>query len=224
MADISAVAAGVAVQGAADGAGNADERFESGQSLANGHRDGVSQLGAAAGGERLFVDLDLVEDGSGQLDHGAANAFVAHQHVRSAAQQARRRLRFVAAAHQRLQLVDGSGHGEELGRAPQAKPGEGRQRFIPLYELCKIFVQAHGPAPKFSGRQRRDHIAAADGSLQVFLNVDGSRRVHAIAAQFAYAAAKVGSRHAADHRLFAHTMDVGHQYLIRIVQSAGKLV
>ena len=48
LADVAAVRAGVAVQRAADRAGNADERFESGQARADRGGDHVGQLCAAA--------------------------------------------------------------------------------------------------------------------------------------------------------------------------------
>ena len=44
LADVAAVRAGIAVQRAADRAGNADQRFQAGQAGADGHGDRVGQL------------------------------------------------------------------------------------------------------------------------------------------------------------------------------------
>ena len=55
LADVAAVRAGVAVQCAADGARNADERLEAGQPGADGHGDRVGQVGPAADGHVVSV-------------------------------------------------------------------------------------------------------------------------------------------------------------------------
>ena len=91
-----------------------------------------------------LLDRDLGERGRREAHDHARHAFVAHQDVRAAAQQAHRRLRLVATAHQLCQLVDRLRLGEVLGRAAQVKPGVRRQRLSPLYELFESLVQAHG--------------------------------------------------------------------------------
>ena len=48
LADVAAVAAGVAVQRAADRARDADERLQAGEPGADGHRDRIGQVRAAA--------------------------------------------------------------------------------------------------------------------------------------------------------------------------------
>ena len=61
LADVATVRAGVAVQGAADSAGNADERFESGEACADGDRDRVGRGCAAADGHASPAILIFVK-------------------------------------------------------------------------------------------------------------------------------------------------------------------
>ena len=61
LSDVAAVCAGIAVQGPADGAGDADEHFHSGQAAVNGRGDQASEVRAAAHGDPLAVDLDPAE-------------------------------------------------------------------------------------------------------------------------------------------------------------------
>ena len=61
--------------------------------------------------------------GLGEAHDHAAHPFVAHQDVRTAAQQANRHIFVAAAADQSGQFVDRIGLREELRRAAQPEPG-----------------------------------------------------------------------------------------------------
>ncbi len=62
LTDVAAIAAGVAVQRAADGAGNANQRFQSPQASADGGGNDVPQSRAAASRGDVLCDLNLIED------------------------------------------------------------------------------------------------------------------------------------------------------------------
>ena len=106
LADVAAMGAGVAVQGAAHGAGDADERFQSGQPAVDGGGDGAAQQGPAAGGERSPLDANIAKRRRRKADHHARHAFVANQDVRSLAQHADGDALLVAALDQSDELFD----------------------------------------------------------------------------------------------------------------------
>ena len=143
LADVAAVGAGVAVQGAADGAGDADQRFQAGQPAMDGRGDRAAQQGAAAGGERAALDANLAERRGGEVDHHAGHAFVADQDVRALAQQAHLDALLVAAPHQGDQLVGGFRLGEVLGRPAQLEPRVHRQRLALPHDLLKTGQKTH---------------------------------------------------------------------------------
>ena len=143
MADVAAVGAGVSVQGAAERAGDADQRFESGQARVDGRGDDVPQDGPAAGNEGLPSIWILLKAGPSKLHHHAEHALVADQHVRSAAEQPHRDVFLTAPPHQGGQLVDVSRLGEVFGRTPKLEPGVHRQRLIPPHDLLETRQQSH---------------------------------------------------------------------------------
>ena len=65
-----------------------------------------------------------------EADDHAGDAFVAHQHVRAAAQQPRMQAFVAAALDDRLQLVDRRRLGEILGRPAELEPGAVGQRHL----------------------------------------------------------------------------------------------
>ena len=135
--------AGVAVQGAADGAGDADQGFQAGQAAMHGGGDHAAQQGPAAGGDRAAVDADFAEGRGGEVDHHARHPLVAHQDVRPLAQEPRGYAFLVAPPHQRGQLVEAFRLGEILGRAAQLEPGVHRQRLAGAHDMLKTGNQTH---------------------------------------------------------------------------------
>ena len=133
LADVAAAAAGVAVQRAADRAGNADQRFQSGQSLAHGDVE-IACPSLAPPPAVTVCLLTVISLNAGALSRidQPADAFVAHQNVRAAAQQcARAVLLRERAVHQRAQVLDASAvrrstrparPGETTCAAPAAQP------------------------------------------------------------------------------------------------------
>ena len=61
LADVAAAASGVAAQRAADGAGNADQILQPGQSLAHGSGDDLAEFRAAAGRDDVVLHGDVRE-------------------------------------------------------------------------------------------------------------------------------------------------------------------
>ena len=143
LADVAAVGAGVAVQCAADGAGDADERFQPGQPAMDGRGDRPAQQGAAAGGKRASVDANLAEGRGGEPDHHAGHALVADQDVRSLAQQTHVEPLGMASPHQGDQLVRVFRLGEILGRPAQLEPGVHGQRLALPHHVLKTGQKTH---------------------------------------------------------------------------------
>jgi hypothetical protein len=119
------VGAGIRVQRAADRAGKTDEAFQTCQPLAHGGGDDVPELGAAAGGDSPPCDRDISESCRGQMNHHAADPFVADQEIGAAAEDAHGDAIAVAALHQPGQLIDRRRLGEELCRSAEPQPGVG---------------------------------------------------------------------------------------------------
>ena len=143
MADIAGAAAGVAVQGAADCARNADQRLQPGQAFANRGRDDVAQLGPAAGLQPGTLDLDVGKRRVGQADHHAAYAFIAHQHVRPATQHPHGQALFAATPQHIAQLLAGARFGEVLGRSAKLKPSVRSHRLSRPHDIFQAFQPTH---------------------------------------------------------------------------------
>ena len=131
------------MQGAADRARDADERFESRQPLANGRRDRVPELGAAAGDELPAGDFDPPKRRGTQSHDHTGHAFIADQQVRSAAQHPRRQAHLVTAPHEGRQFFDAGRFSEILRRPPQAQPGIGRQRLVFANDMLEARWNGH---------------------------------------------------------------------------------
>ena len=111
------------MQRAADRAWNADQRLEPGQSGTDSHCDYVRQLGSAAHCHRPAGNRDVGKRTVGEADHHAGDAFVAHQHIRSAAEQPNLHSFVVAPFDHGPQLVRRGRFGEILRSPAQLEPG-----------------------------------------------------------------------------------------------------
>ncbi len=132
-----AVGAGVAVQSAADGARDADQGFQSGQTAMDGRSDGTAEQGPAGRDQRAVLDANRAERGGGEADHHARHTFVADQDVRSLAQDPGGHVRFVAASDEGGQLVDRLRLGEILGRPAQLEPGVHGHRLVLPHDILE---------------------------------------------------------------------------------------
>ncbi len=110
--------AGVAVDRAAQRAGDGDQRFQAGEPFVGGGGDDQAEFGAAAGGDRVLADVDLAKCRGRKPDDHAGNALVADEDIRSPAQEPHRHLFFVAPPDQGHQFIDACRLGKELGRPP----------------------------------------------------------------------------------------------------------
>ena len=144
LADVAGAVAGVGPQGAADGAGNADQRFQAGQAVPRRLRDQRRHRRPGAGPDALALDGDLREGRLAQAQHDAAHALVAHQHVAAAAEDAQGHALFETAAHEGGQLLARARLHEHLGRAAQLQVGVRRQRLVALDDLGKVVEAGHG--------------------------------------------------------------------------------
>ena len=131
LADVAAVAAGVAVQCAADRAGNADQRLQPGQPGADRLGDGVGQLRAAAGGDVRARRCVICETPGWRRLMTMPVTPSSRTSTFEPPPSSRTCSAFVAAAlDDRQQLVDRVGLGEELGRAAELEPGPLGQRHL----------------------------------------------------------------------------------------------
>jgi hypothetical protein len=118
------------VQRSADCSRNAHQSVESGQSRLDGLRDHVRQRGPGGSDHRRPFDGDLREAGIRQSQHNTPHSLVAHQQVRTPAQDARRHLALVAGADDLNQFVGGPRCNQILRRPTRLQPGAGRQGFV----------------------------------------------------------------------------------------------
>jgi hypothetical protein len=76
-----AAAAGIAVQRAAERAGNSHQGFEPGQPLADGAGNQMPQLDAGTGPHAVALDLDFGKGGISQPNHQPRHSRFEHQQV-----------------------------------------------------------------------------------------------------------------------------------------------
>ena len=137
LPDVAPVRAGIAVQGPAHGAGNADEHFHAGQTAVHGGRDQAAEVRAAADGDPLAVDRDPAELQRRQPQDQSRHAPVADEDIRALAQDADLDPFFVAPPQQGEQLVGIFRLGEIFRRPAQLKPGVHRQGFTLPHDVLE---------------------------------------------------------------------------------------
>ena len=84
LANVAFMAARIAMQRAADGARDADERLQPAESLAHGRRNHVAQLRAAAGDHLSALNGDRPEGGRCEMNDEAMHTLIANQQIRPA--------------------------------------------------------------------------------------------------------------------------------------------
>ncbi len=144
LADVAAVGAGIGVQRAAERAGNGDQGFQPGQAAVRGSGHHAAELGAAAGGDGLPIDLDLGERRLAQPDYHARYTLFLHQQVRAASQDADGEALLAAALDQGDQLVGVLGLSEVFGRAAQLEPRVHCQQLALPDDFLKTGQDPHG--------------------------------------------------------------------------------
>jgi hypothetical protein len=120
--DIGAVARCVAVQRATHRARNPRQLLQAAQSVPDRHGKGVGKLRAPPDREPVAFRRDVDELRRREVNHQAADAVVADQDVRPAAQQAHGHVLLAATLDQLSQFVDARRLGKVRGFTAQAKP------------------------------------------------------------------------------------------------------
>jgi hypothetical protein len=138
LADLAGAAAGVGPQGAADGAGHADERLQPAQVVPRGRGDQRRNRRPGAGVDAFAVDPDGRERRLAQPQYRAADALVADQQVAAAAQYAERHAFGEAAPHDGRQLVARPGLHQHLGRSTELEVRVRRQRLLALDDFFEV--------------------------------------------------------------------------------------
>ena len=144
--------AGVGAQGAADRAGNADQRFQPGQAVTGGFRNQGRHRGPGAGPDALALHDDLSKYRFAQPKHHAFHAFIADDQIAAAAQNTERNTLLVAALHEGGQFLVRTRLREHLGRAAQFQIGIRRQRLVALKDFFKLGETGHSILQTGAGR------------------------------------------------------------------------
>ena len=138
LADRALAVAGIAPQGAADGAGDAGQDLQPGQTGAGRVRDQGGQRDGRPGLDDVAVDRHVGEGRALQVDDHRLDPLVADEHVRAAAEEPERQLLVATAAEQAEQLVERPRPRQEPRRAAQPEPDVRGQRLIGLDDRAKV--------------------------------------------------------------------------------------
>src|SRR5690606_471516 len=125
--------------------------------LADCGRNDMRQSGTAACCYPVALHGDRGEIGMAQPNDHSRHAGVSDQKVGSPSEQPYRHFRFVAAADQRDQLLDGSWFREILGNSTNPQPAKGSQWFAIADKMLKTCDQIHTAIFQKSERQATTH-------------------------------------------------------------------
>jgi len=126
-ADVADFCARIAMQRAADRAGDANQRFQPRQALADGGRYHMAEFRAATSEDSRFPHRRVAKCSCGQPHNDPGNAFVADKTVGTSAEQAYGPPEFGVPFHQSRQLLYRRRFRKVLGGAAEAKPSVLRQ-------------------------------------------------------------------------------------------------
>ncbi len=131
-------AAGIASQSAADGAGNAREAFEAGQSRPRRLGNQGGQRYGRADGDDPIGDTDVGERRTFQMDDQRLDPFVPDKDVGATAEDLVGQPGFTTTVDQAEHLVEGARTGQEGGRAAESKPDVRGQRLSRPDDRTKV--------------------------------------------------------------------------------------
>lgn len=144
LPNLTTFPAGISVECSADGAGDADEIFETGEAELDGKRNQGRKLCAGTGDDCRFIPLfDLGEFISAEANDGSADAFVSDEEVRSSSENPGRNSVRTAAIKNGDKFLLRTGFDEVLRGSADLHPRMGSKGYVAGQDLRKFVKCCH---------------------------------------------------------------------------------
>ena len=150
LSHFTVISTGVHINCATNASGNTHSKFHTAKSLLCRLAGSSSQRHTAAKGQRAAVNSNIIQH-IAKLDNQTADSLIAHQQIRTIANQRNRHLRLTGTLQQLLQLLLALRHSHQVSRTANTEGCMLRHRLLRQQRLgstaCENLLQRHYLSP-----------------------------------------------------------------------------